>query len=229
MDKVLIIEDDKSIAELQRDYLEFNGFVVETQSDGEKGLLAAINNEFNLIIVDLMLPKVNGFDICKKIRSSKDIPILIVTARNEDIDIMRGLGLGADDYITKPFSPNELVARVKSHLARYNRLIHGGHNIRNEIHINGLFIDNSARKVFVNQREVILRTKEFDLLTFLATHPNRVFTKDDLFERIWGMESTGDNATVTVHIGKIRDKIESNPNNTQYIETVWGVGYRFKV
>lgn len=228
MEKILIIEDELSIAELQKDYLEIHGFAVDIAFDGARGLEKALNDTYDLIIVDLMLPQINGFDICKQIRARSNIPIIMVTARSDDIDIMRGLGLGADDYITKPFSPNELVARVKSHLARYHRLVFGNQVKAEELHIRGLVINRMSRQVYVNGQEVILRTKEFDLLTYLATHPNRVFTKEDLYERIWEMDATGDNATVTVHIGKIREKIEFNTNDAQYIETVWGVGYRFK-
>lgn len=228
MEKILIIEDDNDIAQLQRDYLEISGFYVDIQHDGLAGLNAALNKEFDLIILDLMLPHMSGFDICKTIRLSKNIPILMVTAKNEDIDMMRGLGLGADDYIRKPFSPNELVARVKSHLSRYKRLVNEPHLKKTEVRIHGLHIDISARKVYVNQKEVVLRTKEFDLLLFLASHPNYVFTKNDLFERVWGLDAIGGTATVTVHVGKVRDKIEFYSNSTQYIETVWGVGYRFK-
>lgn len=228
MEKILIIEDDNDIAHLQRDYLEINGFSVEVQHDGLSGLNAALNKDFDLIILDLTLPHMNGFDICKTVRLSKNIPILMVTAKNEDIDMMRGLGLGADDYIRKPFSPNELIARVKSHLSRYKRLVNEHHIKKAEIRIHGLHIDVSGRKVYVNQQEVSLRTKEFDLLLFLASHPNHVFTKDDLFERVWGLDAVGDTARITVHIGKIRDKIEFFSNSAQYIETIWGVGYRFK-
>ena len=226
--KILIIEDEESIAELQRDYLEINGFVVDLAHDGSVGLEKALHNDYDLIVLDLMLPHINGFDICKQIRLSKEIPIIMVTARNEDIDVIRGLGLGADDYMTKPFSPNQFVARVKSQLARYNRLVNETMPKHDEIRIRNLVINRTSRKVYIHQNEVFFRTKEFDLLTYLATHPNQVLTKDDLFERIWGMEAVSDNATVTVHIGKIRDKIERFSPHDSYIETVWGVGYRFR-
>lgn len=229
MKKILIIEDEKSIAELERDYLEINSFSVDVENSGDSGLMKAKSEDYDLIILDLMLPKVDGFEICKQIRLESNIPILLVSAKKEDIDKIRGLGLGADDYITKPFSPSELVARVKAHLARYERLIGSQEPKKDEIKIRGLYLDKMSRRVFLNDKEVIFTTKEFDLLSFLAENPNRVFSKDDLFERIWGIDSFGDIATVTVHIGKLREKIEINPSKPQYIETVWGAGYRFKV
>ncbi len=229
MSRILIVEDEESIAELERDYLELSGFEVEIEASGETGLARALNEKFDLLILDLMLPGVDGFEICKQVRKEKNTPILMVSAKKDDIDKIRGLGLGADDYITKPFSPSELVARVKAHLARYERLI--GSNVQeNEIiEIRGLKIDKTARRVYVNGEEKNFTTKEFDLLTFLAQNPNRVFRKEELFSRIWDMESIGDIATVTVHIKKIREKIELNTQKPQYIETIWGVGYRFKM
>ncbi len=229
MDRILIIEDELSIAELEKDYLELSGFEVEIETKGDVGVERALSEDFNLIILDLMLPNMDGFEACKKIRSEKNIPIIMVSAKKDDIDKIRGLGLGADDYITKPFSPSELVARVKAHLARYERLIGTGVKDNEIIEIRGLKIDKTARRVFLNEEERVLTTKEFDLLTFLAENPNRVFTKDELFREIWNMESMGDVATVTVHIKKIREKIEYDSSNPQYIETIWGVGYRFKV
>ncbi|CCY58109.1 putative uncharacterized protein [Clostridium sp. CAG:632] len=230
MSKVLIIEDEQSIAALEKDYLELYDFEVSIENDGQKGLDRALLENYDIVIVDLMLPTVDGFEICKRIREVKDIPILVVSAKKEDIDKIRGLELGADDYITKPFSPSELVARVKAHLSRYERLRGNGGMQENEfIEIRGIKIDKTARRVFVNGEEKILTTKEFDLLTFLASNPNRVFTKEELFKEIWNMDSIGDIATVTVHIKKIREKIELNTAKPQYIETIWGVGYRFKV
>ena len=229
MVKILIIEDDIAIAELEKDYLELAGFQVEMVNEGNKGLQEALKNDYRLIILDLMLPGLDGFEICRQIREEKDIPILMVSAKKEDIDKIRGLGLGADDYMTKPFSPSELVARVKAHLARYERLV-GNHEKQNQvIEIRGMKIDKTARRVYVNGEEKILTTKEFDLLSFLAGHPDRVFTKDELFREIWDMESFGDIATVTVHIKKIREKIEEDAAKPQYIETIWGKGYRFKI
>ena len=229
MKKVLIIEDDISIAELERDYLEINGFEVAIENSGDSGLLRAKQNQYDLIILDLMLPKIDGFEICRQIRQEKNIPIIMVSAKKEDIDKIRGLGLGADDFMTKPFSPSELVARVKAHISRFERLTQGNESKSDKIEIRGLSLDKSSRRVFINEKEVVLTTKEFDLLIYLAANPNKVFTKQELFERIWGINSQGDLPTVTVHIRKIREKIEIDPSNPQYIETIWGVGYRFEV
>ena len=229
MANILIIEDEIAIAELEKDYLELAGFEVEMVHDGKKGLMEALIGDYQLIILDLMLPVIDGFEICKQVREKKDIPILMVSAKKEDIDKIRGLGLGADDYMTKPFSPSELVARVKAHLARYDRLVKN-HVKENEIiEIRGMKIDKTARRVYVNEEEKILTTKEFDLLSFLAQNPDKVFTKEELFREIWDMESFGDIATVTVHIKKIREKIEEDASKPQYIETIWGKGYRFKI
>lgn len=229
MSRILIVEDEVAIADLEKDYLELSGFEVEIENDGTKGLERALHEEFDLFILDLMLPGVDGFEICKKIREIKNTPILMVSAKKDDIDKIRGLGLGADDYVTKPFSPSELVARVKAHLARYERLIGSNMPQTDIIEIRGIKIDKTARRVWVNGEEKQFTTKEFDLLTFLAENPNHVFTKEELFRKIWDMESIGDIATVTVHIKKIREKIEMNTNKPQYIETIWGVGYRFKL
>ena len=229
MSKILIVEDEGAIADLEKDYLELSGFEVEIENDGTSGLARALAEEFDLFILDLMLPGIDGFEICKEIREKKNTPILMVSAKKDDIDKIRGLGLGADDYITKPFSPSELVARVKAHLARYERLI-GTNIVEGDIvEIRGIKIDKTARRVWVNGEEKQFTTKEFDLLTFLAENPNHVFTKEELFREIWDMESIGDIATVTVHIKKIREKIEMNTAKPQYIETIWGVGYRFKL
>lgn len=229
MSHICIIEDDAAIAEIERDYLEINGFTVSIATDGVSGLNLTQTESFDLILLDLMLPQLDGFTLCRKLRERLDIPILMVTAKKEDIDKIRGLGLGADDYITKPFSPSELVARVKAHLARYERLIGSSVETRNIIEIRGIKIDKDARRVWVNEEEKAFTSKEFDLLCFLAENPNRVYTKEELFKEIWDMESIGDIATVTVHIKKIREKIEFNTAKPQYIETIWGVGYRFKV
>ncbi len=229
MSKILIVEDEQAIAELQKDYLEISGFEVDTLHDGEEGLKRALEEEYDLIILDLMLPKVDGFEICKEVRKVKNTPIMMVSAKKDDIDKIRGLGLGADDYMTKPFSPSELVARVKAHLARYERLISTNIQENTVIEIRGLKIDITARRVWINGEERQFTTKEFDLLTFLASHPNHVYSKDELFSEIWDMESIGDIATVTVHIKKVREKIELDTSNPQYIETIWGVGYRFKM
>jgi len=231
MSKILIIEDEESIAELEKDYLEISGYDVETESNGAKGLEMALANEYDMFILDLMLPGMDGFEICKKIREKKNTPILMVSAKKDDIDKIRGLGLGADDYITKPFSPSELGARVKAHLTRYERLIGSAaqENKNLVVEIRGIRIDKTARRVWINEEERQFTTKEFDLLTFLAENPNHVYTKEELFRKIWDMESVGDIATVTVHIKKIREKIEMETSKPQYIETIWGVGYRFKI
>jgi len=229
MSKVLIIEDEEAIADLEKDYLELSGFEVEIENSGSVGLERALEEDFDMFILDLMLPGMDGFEICKKIREVKNTPILMVSAKKDDIDKIRGLGLGADDYITKPFSPSELVARVKAHLSRYDRLI-GSNAVENDIiEIRGLKIDKLARRVWVNDVEKQFTTKEFDLMTFLAQNPNHVYTKEELFSKIWALESIGDIATVTVHIKKIREKIEFDTAKPQYIETIWGVGYRFKI
>ena len=229
MSKILIVEDEVAIADLEKDYLELSGFEVEVENDGTNGLARALAEDFDLFILDLMLPGIDGFEICKQIRGKKNTPILMVSAKKDDIDKIRGLGLGADDYVTKPFSPSELVARVKAHLARYERLI-GSNTPENDIvEIRGIKIDKTARRVWINGEEKQFTTKEFDLLTFLAENPNHVLTKEELFKEIWNMDSIGDIATVTVHIKKIREKIEMNTAKPQYIETIWGVGYRFKL
>ena len=229
MSRILIVEDEVAIADLEKDYLELSGFEVEVENDGTSGLARALAEDFDLFILDLMLPGIDGFEICKQIREKKNTPILMVSAKKDDIDKIRGLGLGADDYVTKPFSPSELVARVKAHPAGYERLIGSATPENDIVEIRGIKIDKTARRVWVNGEEKQFTTKEFDLLTFLAENPNHVFTKEELFKEIWNMDSVGDIATVTVHIKKIREKIEMNTAKPQYIETIWGVGYRFKL
>ena len=229
MSKILIIEDEEAIADLEKDYLELSGFEVKICNTGDEGLQTALREEFDLIVLDLMLPGLDGFEVCKKVREEKNIPIIMVSAKKEDIDKIRGLGMGADDYMTKPFSPSELVARVKAHLARYDRLVGSSNKNNDVIEIRGIRIDKTARRVMVDGEEEAFTGKEFDLLTFLAEHPNHVYTKEELFREIWDMDSIGDIATVTVHIKKIREKIEFDSAKPQYIETIWGVGYRFKV
>ena len=230
MSRVLIIEDELAIAELEKDYLELSDFEVVIEQNGSKGCERAFEEDFDIFVLDLMLPDMDGFEICKRIREVKNTPILMVSAKKEDIDKIRGLGLGADDYITKPFSPSELVARVKAHLARYDRLVGSSQQTQSDLfEIRDIKIDKTARRVWVRGEETQFTTKEFELLTFLAEHPNHVFSKQELFKEIWDMDSVGDIATVTVHIKKIREKVELNTNKPQYIETIWGVGYRFKV
>ena len=215
MSKILIVEDEEAIADLEKDYLELSGFEVEIASDGTLGLKKALEEEFQLVILDLMLPGVDGFEICRRIREVKNIPIIMVSAKKDDIDKIRGLGLGADDYMTKPFSPSELVARVKAHLNRYERLVSSNVKENSIIEIRGIKIDKTARRVWVNGEEKNFTSREFDLLTFLAENPNHVFTKEELFRKIWDMDSVGDIATVTVHIKKIREKIEVNSAKPQ--------------
>nr|WP_189319047.1 response regulator transcription factor [Laceyella tengchongensis] len=227
--RVLIIEDDTSIAQLQKDYLEVNGFLVEVEHSGHKGLQAALGADYDLIVLDLMLPNIDGFEVCRRIRAEKDVCILLVTARNEDIDKIKGFSLGADDYITKPFSPGEFVARVKAHLARYERLLAKREEQQQEIHLRDVVINQSSHRVHVRGREVFLTSKEFELLCFFANHPNHVFSKENLFDRLWGVDATADLSTVTVHVRRLREKIEANPSRPQLIETVWGAGYRLNV
>ena len=230
MQRILIVEDDEAIAQLEKDYLEVNNYEVTVEDNGGVGLKRAIEGDYDLFILDLMLPEVDGFEVCKRIREVKNTPILLVSARKDDIDKIRGLGMGADDYITKPFSPGELVARVKAHMSRFERLV--GSNSpgkKNIIEIRGLRIDEDSRIVSVNGEDVQLSSKEFELLLFLVQNPNRVISKEELFQAIWGQDSFGDAKTVTVHIKKVREKIELDSSKPQYIETIWGIGYRFRV
>lgn len=231
MKKILIAEDDLSIAELQRDYLELAEFEVKICMDGVDALNTIKENEFDLLILDIMLPKIDGFSILRSIQDNKDIPILIVSSKKEEIDKIKGFSLGADDYITKPFSPAELVARVKSHIKNYERIKNKfNHKEKNDtIIIRGLEIRKISRQVFVNCNEVTLAQKEFDLLLYMSENPNRVFSREELFEKVWGLDALGDISTVTVHIGRIREKIESSTSTPQYIETVWGAGYKLKI
>ena len=231
MSRILIVEDEEAIAELERDYLELSGYTVEIENNGDEGLKRAMSEEWDLFILDIMLPGTDGFEICRQIRTEKSTPIIFVSARKDDIDKVKGLGFGADDYITKPFSPSELVARVKAHLASFDRVVNASAAYSNEdvIRIRGLKIDNISHQVWVDGTEKLLTTKEYDLLYFFARHPGRVFSKEELFQRIWDQDSVGDIATVTVHVKKIREKIELDKDHPQYIETVWGVGYRMKM
>ncbi len=227
MQRILIIEDDEAIAAIERDYLEIDGFSVEIAPDGESGLTRGLSGQFDLILLDLMLPRLDGFAVCRRLREALDIPILMVTARQEDIDKIRGLGLGADDYIEKPFSPSVLVARVKSHLSRYARLT-GAPRARHQISLGGLCVDTDTRRVTVEGREIELKNREYELLLFLMQNPDVVFSRETLYERIWGMDAMGDNATVAVHINRLREKMENDPSNPRYIQTVWGAGYRLR-
>jgi DNA-binding response OmpR family regulator len=233
MDRILIVEDDPRIAELERDYLEAAGFSVEIAGDGAVGVKRALSGEFAAVVLDLMLPGLDGFNVCRRIREELQIPVLMVTARQEDIDKIRGLGLGADDFVTKPFSPSELVARVKAHLGRYRRLTESGGEgpgpaapKKAEISFRGLRLDLRSRRAYLNGRELFLTVKEADLLQIFLENPDWVMTKDDLYRRVWGEDQYGDLSTVTVHIRKLREKIEADPGNPCYIKTVWGLGYR---
>lgn len=227
MPKILIVEDDSDIAAIERDYLELNGCQVEISADGETGLTMGLGGGYDLILLDLMLPGMDGFTVCRKLREKIDTPILMVTARREDVDKIRGLGLGADDYIEKPFSPSVLVARVKAHLARYERLT-GGRKRTAEIHIGGISLHTDTRRLYVEGREVELKNKEYELLLFFLLHVDIVFSREELYEKIWGLEAMGDNATVAVHINRLREKIEPDPSKPRYIQTVWGAGYRLR-
>lgn len=224
---ILIIEDDISIAELQRDYLEIHQIEAVIETDGLEGMNRALNEPFDLIVIDLMLPSMNGFEICRRIREKKNIPLMIVSAKKEDIDKIRGLGLGADDYMTKPFSPSELVARVQAHIKRYKQLT-GTEQTQDNLEMKSIVVDKAARRIFVLGQEVIFTTKEFDLLVFFMEHPNRVWTKEQLFRQLWYMDDLdGDVFTVVVHVGRIRDKLKKGKLSELPIETIWGSGYRF--
>ena len=227
MRKILIVEDDTAIAAIERDYLEIDGFDVEIAPDGIIGLERGLSGAFDLILLDLMLPGLDGFTVCPKLREQVDVPILMVTARQEDIDKIRGLGLGADDYIEKPFSPSVLAARVKAHLARYQRLA-GPEKRKAEITLGGLRLNTETHRLYVDGREVELKNKEYELLLFFLLHIDAVFSREALYERVWGMDAMGDNATVAVHINRLREKIERDPSRPRYIETVWGAGYRLR-
>lgn len=227
MEKILIIEDDAAIAAIERDYLEIDHFGVEIAADGVTGLNRGLSGAFDLILLDLMLPGMDGFSVCRKLREKLDIPILMVTARQEDIDKIRGLGLGADDYIEKPFSPSVLVARVKANLAQYRRLS-GTKKAPSEITLGGIRVNTGTHRVFVDDREIELKNKEYELLLFLMLNVDMVFDRETLYEKVWGLEAMGDNATVAVHINRLREKIEKDPSKPRYIETVWGAGYRFR-
>ena len=228
MKRILIVEDDKAIAELERDYLEANDYKVDICEDGESGLQKALNEDYALVLLDVMLPKEDGFQVCKKLRNEKNIPIILVSAKREDIDKIRGLGLGANDYIVKPFNPSELIARVKSQIANYERLTSKPKEEENVLHIDNLRINIDSHEVFLDNNLIVLPNKEFELLVFLAKHPNIVFSKDQLFEKIWRLDAIGEISTVTVHVNRVREKIEKDTANPKFIETVWGSGYRFR-
>lgn len=228
MNRILVIEDELSIAELERDYLELNGYEVDLAATGQEGLNLFKDKAYRLVILDLMLPDMDGYEICREMRELSDVPIIMVTAKNEDIDMIRGLGKGADDYIEKPFNPNKLIARVKAHISRYDRLLSREQSEQGDIKIRDLFIQPSTRRVLISNEDKVLTAKEFDILKLMASSPNQVFSKEHLLEQIWGFDFFGDVSTVTVHIRRLREKIEKDPSQPEYIETIWGVGYRFK-
>ena len=231
MKRILIIEDDAAIAELERDQLEASDMEVDHCADGKSGLEAALSGKYDLILLDVMLPEMDGFQVCRAIRKESEIPVLMVTAKLEDYDKVRGIGLGADDYIVKPFSPTELVARVKGNIKRYERLLTSmagsGQNEDNYIKADDIEILIGEHKVLRNGEELSLTNLEFDLLLYLARNQGIVFSKDQLFEKVWGLDAVGDTSTVMVHINRLREKVEVDPAKPYYIETVWGVGYRF--
>ena len=228
MKRILIIEDDEAIAAIERDYLVLGGFEVEIAGTGGDGIAMGRSGRFDLILLDLMLPGIDGFSVCRTLRETLDIPILMVTARQEDIDKIKGLGMGADDYITKPFSPNVLVARIKANLAQYDRLKNTEKQEKAQVQMGNILLQQDSRRVFVDGTEVELKNKEYELLLFLMSNADIVFSRETLYERIWGYEAMGDNATVAVHINRLREKKEKNPSQPRYIQTVWGAGYRFR-
>lgn len=225
--RILIIEDDDDIASIERDYLEVSGYEVKVEENGTKGLAEALTGGYDLILLDIMLPGMDGFQIIRRLRDKIDIPIMMVTARRDDIDKIRGLGFGADDYIEKPFSPGVLVARVKSHLSQYERLKGKGEEKKGII-IGNITLEPETHRIFVNGREKELPNKEFQLLEFLMVHADVVYSRETLYTRIWGMDSLGNTSTVPVHINRLREAIEEDPANPKHILTIWGVGYKFK-
>jgi len=229
MKRILIIEDDPQIAKIESDYLVVNDFSPELAKTGDEGITMALSGQYDLILLDLMLPKMDGFSVCKKLRETLDIPIIMVTAKQEDIDIIKGLNFGADDYITKPFSPSVLIAHVKAKLIQYERLKNSATRNLSEIRAGNIYIQTNSHRVIVKDREIELKNKEYELLTFLITNIDTVFKKETLYEKIWGLDANSENATVAVHINRLREKIEDDPANPKYIQTVWGVGYRFSL
>ncbi len=220
---ILIIEDDATIAALERDYLEASGYCVKIESDGTRGFGLALSQDFDLVVLDVMLPGLGGMELCRTLRAAMDVPIIMVTARGEDADKIRGLGLGADDYIEKPFSPSVLVARIRAHLDRYARL--KGRR-RERVVAGPLVIDTGTRSVKLEGVEIDLRNKEYELLLFLVRNKGIVFSRDELYEQVWGLEASGNSSTVAVHVKRLRDRIEVDPGEPQYIQTLRGVGYR---
>ncbi len=229
MKKILIVEDDEAIANLEKDYLILSGYDVTIAGTGTEGLSKAIENDYDLILLDIMLPGSDGFAICKRLREKKDIPVLFVSAKKESYDKIQGFGLGADDYIVKPFDPSELVARVKAHIARFEKLTTRNEGKRKAvIEYGDLTIDEDARMVMKKGKEIGFTSKEYEILLLLMKSPNIVFSREQIYDKVWGMDAYGDTATVTVHLNRIREKIEDDANNPRYIQTIWGIGYRFR-
>lgn len=227
--KILIIDGDRTWAELERDYLQVNGYTSDIAENGEEGLDLALKEDYTAIISEINTEKQSGLFVCTQLRQKKDIPFVFVSEKNTDIDKVRAFAAGADDYILKPFSPSELIARLKGHIARYERLLNKTAPVKPSIiTVRDLEIDKTAHRVCVRGKEVPMPIREYELLLFLAENPNIVFSKERLFDRLWGMDSMGDVSTVTVHIQRIREKIENPLDDKKYIETVWGAGYRFK-
>ena len=228
MEKILIIEDDADIAEIEKDYLALSGYSVDIESDGNGGLYAALNGKYDLILLDLMLPGMDGLEICRRIRDKTKVPILMVTAKVTDLDKIRGLGLGADDYIEKPFSPSVLVARVRAHIAQFRRLSENGKGENAGIlTVGDITVNTATHRVYKRDREIELKNKEYELLVFFMTNKGLLFSREDLYVKIWGMEALGDNSTVAVHINRLREKLEDDPSAPKHITTVRGAGYRF--
>lgn len=228
MSKILIIEDDDNILQLEKDYLEAAGYETKSAVDGATGVQMALEGDFDLVLLDIMLPEINGFQVCKKIRAFKNIPIILVSAKKEDMDKINGLEFGADDYVVKPFSPSELVARVKAHINRYRRLTSSVPGSASVLQTGELSLNKESGDARLNGEELNLTKKEFEVLYLLASHPDTVFSKNELFEKVWGYDSLGDTSTLTVHINRLRDKFKEIDANADYIKTIWGRGYRFK-
>ncbi|WP_443796323.1 response regulator transcription factor [Dialister hominis] len=225
--RILIVEDDDDIASIEKDYLEVSGYEVHVEEDGAKGLSEALTGIYDLFLLDVMLPNMDGFEICRKLRDKTDKPIMLVTAKREDIDKIRGLGYGADDYIAKPFSPGVHVAKVKAQLAQYERL-KGTKKETKRITLGDIMLEPDTRRVWVDGKEKELPNKEFQLLEFLMEHPDVVFSRESLYTSIWGLDSLGNTSTVPVHINRLRETVEKDPANPRHIITIWGVGYKFK-
>ena len=224
---ILLVEDEKEIVELVRDYLVMEGFRVIIAYDGEDGLKQFIDQQPTLAVLDLMLPKLDGMELCRKIRVQSTIPIVMMTAKKSETDKIIGLGIGADDYITKPFSPGELVARIKAHIRRYKHFVVPPSEQKEVLTFKHLVLDIKEYSVLAFGEPVELSAREFKLLHTLANHRGQVFSKEQLFDKLWGYNHMGDFNTLTVYIRKIREKIERDPSNPEFIKTVWGVGYKF--